>query len=157
MSILIVLGGPVNDDLTPGVWLKSRLDKAIETYVVLRPAYIILTGGDTRKLGKSESHIMKEYLIKNNIPENKIYLESKSINTIQNAEFTYPMIKHLLNNTIIYVLTSEFHCKRSELIFNYFYQKKYNIKMIEAITPISKIELESLQRNEKRIIEKLGF
>jgi uncharacterized SAM-binding protein YcdF (DUF218 family) len=98
---------------------------------------------------------MKEYLIKNNIPDKKIYCETKSINTIQNGEFTYPMIKHQPFDTKIYVLTSDFHCKRSEIIFKHFY-KNFIINMIEANTPISKNELESLQNNENKLIIKLN-
>ncbi len=154
MSILIVLGGPINDNLTPGLWLTSRLEKTIEVYNILKPSYIIVTGGDTRNLGKPEAYIMKEYLVKKGIPSDKIYCEFESINTIENGEFTYQMLTHISPNIKIYVLTSEFHSDRAEMIFQYYY-KDFRIEMISAITPISKIELEILKSKELFLIDKL--
>jgi len=154
MSIFIVLGGPINDDITPGIWLTSRLEKTIEFNNSINPTYIIVTGGDTRKLGKSEADIMKEYLVKKGISSNKIYCERNSINTIENGEFTYQMINHMNENTKIYVLTSEFHIKRAEMIFKYYF-KNFSIEMVEAITPISKTELDELKNKERYLIDRL--
>ena len=154
MSILIVLGGPINDNLTPGIWLTSRLEKTIEIYPLLNPNYIIVTGGDTKKLGKAEAHIMKEYLVKKCIPSDKIYCETKSINTIQNGEFTYKMLKNFSTKIKIYVLTSEFHSNRAQMIFQYYY-KNFAIIMINAITPISDKELEQLKKNDIILIDNL--
>lgn len=154
MSILIVLGGPINDNLTPGVWLTSRLEKTIEIYPILNPTYIIVSGGDTKKLGKTEAEIMKEYLVKKGLPSNKIYCEVNSINTIENGEFTYDMLNHISENTKIYVLTSEFHLKRAEIIFKYYF-KNFIIEMVGAITPVSKKELDELKNKEIYLIDRL--
>lgn len=154
MSILIVLGGPINDDLTPGIWLTSRLEKTIEVYNSLKFTYIIVTGGDTKNLGKAEAYIMKEYLVKKGLPSDKIYCEPNSINTIENAEFTYMMLNHMDENTKTYVLTSEFHSHRANIIFNHYF-KNFIIEMIIATTPISRIELEALNRKETYLIDKL--
>jgi len=154
MSILIVLGGPINNDLSPGVWLTSRLEKTIEFNNSINPTYIIVTGGDTRKLGKSEADIMKEYLVKKGISSNKIYCERNSINTIENGEFTYEMVNYMNENTQIYVLTSEFHLKRAEMIFKYYF-KNFIIKMVGANTPISKTELNNLKNKEIFLIDRL--
>jgi uncharacterized SAM-binding protein YcdF (DUF218 family) len=154
MSILIVLGGPINDNLTPGIWLTSRLEKTIEMYTILKPTYIIVTGGDTINLGKPEAYIMKEYLVKKGLPSDKIYCEIESINTIENGEFTYQMLSHIPKSTKIYVLTSEFHSNRAEIIFNHYY-KNFLIEMISALTPIAKIELDKLKNKEIYLIDKL--
>jgi uncharacterized SAM-binding protein YcdF (DUF218 family) len=152
-TILIVLGGPITSDFKPDIWLKSRLDKTVEINKSLNPKYIILTGGDTRKIGITEAEIMKDYLLDNDISRSKIYLETNSINTIENGKFTYEMIKHLPKSTKIYVLTSEFHSNRSKYIFENFFVN-YSINMIEANTPISKIELDALKRNDIKLLEK---
>ena len=153
-TILIVLGGPITDDYKPDVWLKSRLDKTVEINKSLKPKYILLSGGDTRKIGITEAEIMKDYLLDNDIPRTKIYVESNSINTIENGKFTYEMIKHLSKSTKIYVLTSEFHCDRAKYIFEKYFVN-YSINMIEANTPISKIELDALKRNDIKLLEKI--
>jgi hypothetical protein len=125
-----------------------------EMYNIIKPTYIIVTGGDTRNLGKPEAYIMKEYLVKKGLPSDKIYCEIESINTIENGEFTYQMLTHIPKNTKIYVLTSEFHSDRAEMIFQYYY-KDFLIQMISSITPISKIELDNLKNKEFYLIDKL--
>ena len=64
------------------------------------------------------------------------------------------MIKHLPNSTKIYVLTSEFHSNRAKYIFQKYFVN-YSINMIEANTPISKIELDALKRNDIKLLEKI--
>ncbi len=154
MSILIILGGPIKDDITPDVWLTSRLNKAVEIYPILKPDYIVVSGGDTRNLGKTEAYIMKEYLVKKNIPPNIIYCEPNSINTVENGKFTYNMVYHNEKYTKIYVLTSDFHSNRAKMIFKYYY-KNFKIEMIESETPIPKIELDILKNKEIYLIDKL--
>lgn len=154
MSILIVLGGPINDDLTPGIWLTSRLEKTVEITNLIKPSYIIVSGGDTKKLGKTEAEIMKEYLVKKGLSFDKIYCETQSINTIENGEFTYMMLNHMNENTKIYVLTSEFHLNRAEIIFKYYF-KNFVVQMIGAPTPISKTELNELKNKELYLIDRL--
>jgi hypothetical protein len=164
MSILIVLGGPLTDDNKPGIWLKSRLDKAIKIYNQYIFDYIIVTGGDPSNKNITEAEVMYNYL-KDFIPSNKLYKEIEANTTFENAIYTKKMI---MNTQIknIYVLTSDFHINRSEYIFenvfNYYKTKKenvtnpiFNIIMISAETPITNDEMKKLEKKEEELINYL--
>ena len=161
MSVLIVLGGPLTDDNKPGIWLKSRLDKAIKVYNEINFDYIILTGGDPAKKNITEAEVMYNYL-KEYIPVNKMYKEIEAKSTFENAIYTKKMIINTLIENI-YVLTSDFHIDRSEYIFenvfNYYKIKPekcinplFNIFMISAETPIDKIEMCELKKKKKYLL-----
>ncbi len=164
MSVLIVLGGPLTDDNKPGIWLKSRLDKAIRVYNQYKFDYIILTGGDPSKKNITEAEVMYNYL-KDSIPVTKMYKEIEAESTFENAINTkYMIVNTQIKN--IYVLTSDFHINRSEYIFenifNYYKIKKenvsnplFNIFMISAETPINKDEFDKLIKKEKVFISYL--
>ena len=164
MPILIVLGGPLTDDNKPGIWLKSRLDKAIQIYNKYVFDYIIVTGGDPSEKNITEAEIMYNYL-KHYISVDKMYKETKANNTFENAIYTKKMI---MNTEIknIYVLTSDFHIDRAEYIFenvfNYYKTKKENVKdplfniiMISAETPITNDEMKKLENTEEELINYL--
>ena len=67
MSVLIVLGGPLTDDNKPGIWLKSRLDKAIKVYneinltrklIYDKPYQYLFINTDTQRLFKGFDEII---------------------------------------------------------------------------------------------------
>ncbi len=144
MSIIIVLGGPLEGD-KPGIWLKSRLDKLISIYNDIKPSYVILSGGNVH--GYIEADIMYDYIRNNSyINMSTILKESSSCNTYENAYYTNEMI---INKDMykIYVLTSDFHSNRSLYIFNQIFNTE--IYMIKANTPINNIEMNILKQKEK--------
>jgi len=66
---------------------------------------------------------MKQWLVKRGVPKNKILLENRSMNTIENAKFTKRMVDKMHNVKLIMV-TSKNHMPRARKIFNNIYQKK---------------------------------
>ena len=93
---------------------------------------------------------MKKYLIdKCQIPSNKIIKESFSFNTIENALNTLKIIDKYKVKKIT-IISSEFHIKRSENIFNYFY-KDYKNKLfyISSKNGINGFNLKKRIENEK--------
>jgi uncharacterized SAM-binding protein YcdF (DUF218 family) len=62
------------------------------------------------------SSVAKRYLIELGVPAEKILLEDRSINTLQNAKYSREIcLKHDFKNPI--VVTSAYHLKRSVLSF----------------------------------------
>jgi len=156
MSVIIILGGPLTKDNKPDIWLKSRLDKMKEIYKTYNPDYIIVTGGYPTNEYISEADVMYDYL-KNSIPVDKIYKETESTNTYENATKTYKMLINKIQKkeiNRISILTSDFHIERSKYIFDNIF-RGIKINMISAKTPISDTEMEILKNKEIYLINKL--
>lgn len=78
---------------------------------------IIVSGGSVFEDSGNEAEISKRQLMTLGIPENKIIIENKSLNTEQNAYFT----KKIMNEKNFehpILVTSAFHMKRSILNFS---------------------------------------
>ncbi len=80
---------------------------------------IILSGGGSFKNKVSEAEVYKKVLTELGVDANDIILESKSMNTWQNALFTNKILKSNSFDNII-LLSSGFHMLRSELYFAHF-------------------------------------
>jgi uncharacterized SAM-binding protein YcdF (DUF218 family) len=78
---------------------------------------IIVSGGAVFKDSGNEAEIAKRQLISLGIPESKIFLENKSLNTQQNAAFTKTIMKteHFHHPILV---TSAFHMERAVLNFS---------------------------------------
>jgi uncharacterized SAM-binding protein YcdF (DUF218 family) len=77
---------------------------------------IIVSGGAVFKDSGNEAEIAKRQLIALGVPEYKIFLENKSLNTEQNAKFTKKImsLKKLKHPILV---TSAFHMERAVLNF----------------------------------------
>lgn len=117
-NILIVLGcGPLPDG-RPSPGMKNRVAKAVELYRKNRYSKVIMTGGPTT-FPVPESEMMRLLALKN-IPDSKIITEKNSKSTIQNAVFTWELIKDNKPKNIT-VVTSAFHIPRTRYIFRKLY------------------------------------
>ena len=145
-SILVILGASPR-----APWLRSRLDLAMKVILLLRPDYIVVTGGDPSGLGVTEASIMEEHLVDHGVDEDRILSEETSLRTIDNAVNTEKLLRDTLRNVSagagpgagagagagavsLYVLTSDFHAERSELLFRKVFPETYSIRMIPART-----------------------
>ncbi len=91
--------------------LKYRLDKALEYLQNDQNIAIVVSGaGDDDKY--LESSVMKDYLVKQGIAENRIIQENQSYSTYQNLANTYKIVK----GRKILVVTSDFHMFRVLMI-----------------------------------------
>lgn len=87
LDYLIVLGAQVRED-GPSKVLAFRLDRAAE-YLRQNPdTYCIVTGGQGYNEPVSEAEAMKDYLTDKGIDPERIILEDKAVNTIQNIRFS---------------------------------------------------------------------
>lgn len=126
---LIVLGHKLNND-KPSEVLIHRLNKTIEYVNKNINTNIVLSGGITSKNSVSEAYIMKEYLINHDISEDRLFLEDKSIDTVEN-------IKNCLNyidkKSKVVIISSNYHIVRARMICRLL---GLDVKGIGVYTPV---------------------
>ncbi|WP_125567068.1 YdcF family protein [Companilactobacillus insicii] len=113
---LLVLGTSFITKRVPPV-MQDRLDATVEAFHRLnnRPI-IIVSGGHSSKLPITEASLMRDYLVNKGIPASKIILENKSLNTMQNLEYSSILLKknwHDSSSPRVTIVTSEFHIPRT--------------------------------------------
>lgn len=141
-NIIIVLGNSQKDIMI------KRLNKAIETYHEIKNkqyyddvdffdyTYIMVSG--CGKGLEKECDFMKSYLIEKGLEQEKILTEDKSMNTIENLNFCFEMIRKSYQNSIslfevpnVYICTSSSHIIRS-LIISEFLEPQFNLNYIHT-------------------------
>lgn len=108
---IVVFGYGLNRDGSMKPELFDRLNVALQAARQYPNAYIAVTGGETSGVkGISEAAVMAIWLMNNDICEERIILEKKSLSTTENAKYTcallnrkYPQVKQLA------VVTSDYH------------------------------------------------
>ena len=117
-DFLLVLGNKCNTNRVPPI-LAGRLDKAIELYSdFAQKPKIIVSGGKSSSKTLAEAVLMKEYLLEQGIPENVICVEDKSLNTIQNLEYSAIKIRNIWQKDSrprVIIVTSDYHIPRTKL------------------------------------------
>lgn len=117
---IILLGGGASKTLKglePGQSAYDRILKTAEVYNSHHQK-IIISGGISKKNKISEAKVYAEELYKLGVPKKDIFLNEKSKNTYQNAEFVRNM---LVKSTDQYCLVTDgLHLKRSKLYFDSF-------------------------------------
>ncbi|WP_334329677.1 YdcF family protein [Companilactobacillus sp. HBUAS59699] len=113
---LLVLGTSFITKRVPPV-MQERLDTTVEVFHRLhdRPT-IIVSGGHSSELSMSEASLMQDYLIKQGVPTSKIILENRSLNTMQNLEYSAILLKknwREKSSPRVMIITSEFHIPRT--------------------------------------------
>jgi uncharacterized SAM-binding protein YcdF (DUF218 family) len=98
-DFIIVHGAGLIGGLTVTPLLANRLDKAIEVYERgERKARFIVSGGQGADEKVSEAHAMREYLLQQGIPDEKIIMEDKSTTTYENMRNSKVIIDELSAN-----------------------------------------------------------
>ena len=135
----VVLGYQLNNDGSLRPEAIGRCDVAYESAIKYPNSKIYLTGGGTAKnnTNVTEAGQMKDYLVnEKGLNENRIVIETKAMDTIQNANNT---MKQLYENNIktITIITSDYHIRRGNILF-----KGASLVMAETLreTPIEVLE-----------------
>ncbi|WP_119327150.1 YdcF family protein [Companilactobacillus musae] len=117
-DFLLVLGNKCSTNRVPPI-LAGRLDKTIELYSDFeKKPKIIVSGGKSSVKISAEADLMKKYLLDRGIPEEMIYIEDKSLNTIQNLEFSAIKIRDIWQKSgrpRVIIVTSDYHIPRTKL------------------------------------------
>ncbi len=127
---IIVLGGGLlgNCELDPT--LKARMETAIQLYEQKKAAQFIVSGGANNN-ACVEAIAMRQFALSEEVPEAAIIVEQLAQNTYENAYYSVNLMKQKGMRSAI-VVTSDFHSKRANIIF-----EQYPIKY-QMITACSK-------------------
>lgn len=118
---LILLGGGIDKDGNLPSSVITRVEKAAE-YLTLHPETVcVVTGGTLKWLPYPEAPAIKNHLIENGIEPDRILLEDKAKDTIQNLEFSCRLISETFEISLqevleskVVIVTSRFHLRRAE-------------------------------------------
>ncbi|MBW3020146.1 YdcF family protein [Candidatus Woesearchaeota archaeon] len=116
--IYILLGG--EHDSKPR---SKKLLKLVQKNNQFSPYSVICAGFTSFNThrAKGESEEMSEYLQKKGIPKENIILENRSLDTLGNLVFSYPIVSHKILQTHdevkIVLITEGFHMARAKSVF----------------------------------------
>jgi uncharacterized SAM-binding protein YcdF (DUF218 family) len=144
---IIILGGGIGKGGELPEWSQERCKSAVEYYFENKSrfdmVFIPTSGGtyhypnQTDKLGFTifECDLMTKFLLEHNIPEDKIFRDYSSFDTIGNAFFVKTLFTDIRKWDDLVVITSDFHMSRSIEIFNFIFcvlDKKYKIEYLNS-------------------------
>jgi|GEM_PF-813615 len=116
---IVALGYGLNADGSMKDELYGRLSVVLASAQKYPNCYIVCTGGATAKNNAeaTEGQSMADWLIEQGIDEDRIIVENKSANTVQNAQYTYATLtENYPQVTDVAVITSDYHVKRGTLL-----------------------------------------
>ena len=152
VDYVIILGARVKGE-KPAKSLMERI-KAATKYLKKNPEVkVIATGGKGKNEGIAEGVAIKRELLKNGISEDRIILEDKSKNTVENFRFSLEKIRNSENGKNknyenngnrkikVLIVTNDYHIFRSKNIARKvgFDNKDYEIYGLPAKTPLISI------------------
>lgn len=127
-DLAVVFGNKVNEDGSLSPRLQARLDKSIELYQKKQIKNILVSGG-LGKEGYWEGTEMKNYLLKNKIPANKILVDNFGDNTEKTVLNTIKIADSLKYHSAISV-SQFYHQTRVKKLF-----REHHFKNIESASP----------------------
>lgn len=127
-NAIVLLGAgvvklPGTKIIHPTIMAYSRINTAAFLYFNCISSHkkceIIISGGDALKVGESEATVYQNALTDLGVNHSDILLESNSMNTYKNAEFTSAILNKNEFDQVILV-TSGIHLRRALLYFSHF-------------------------------------
>ena len=113
-SVLIVLGCQVRGS-EPSLMLAKRIRVAADYAKEHPDVRIIATGGKGAREDISEAQCIRDELIRQGIDPARIYLEDRSVNTLQNMQYSAEIMKSENLGTDAIIVTSRYHQYRAAL------------------------------------------
>lgn len=152
VDYVIILGARVKGE-KPAKSLMERIKAATEYLKENPEVKVIATGGKGKNEGIAEGVAIKRELLKNRISEDRIILEDKSKNTVENFRFSLEKIRNSENGKNknsenngnrkikVLIVTNDYHIFRSKNIARKvgFDNKDYEIYGLPAKTPLISI------------------
>lgn len=128
-EFIIILGARVKGE-TPSLALQYRIDAAADYMKKNKETIAIASGGQGPGEDITEAEAIKRGLVAHGIPSNKILLEDKSTDTVENIRYSKKLIpKHLKTGLIV---TNDFHLYRAKSIAK---DQGLSLEGIPAATP----------------------
>lgn len=113
VDAIIVLGARVYEDGNPSSMLEDRLIKGIELYSANISSKILLSGDHGTK-GYDEVNGMKDYVLKQEIPNENVFLDHAGFSTYDSMY----RAKNIFKIESAIIVTQEYHLKRALYIAN---------------------------------------
>ncbi len=110
-DVAIVLGSKVNPDGSLSPRLQARLDRALKLYRDKQVPNLIVSGGFGKE-GHDEALVMKQYLIRQGVPEAALIADQHGNNTEATAQNSATIMQRQDWKSAI-VVTQHFHIARS--------------------------------------------
>lgn len=128
VDYIIVLGARLYGK-TPSPSLVERLKSAVSYLEDHEDPKIIVSGGQGPGEDVSEGYAMSQYLLKKEIPKDRIIIEDKSTSTIENLEFSLDKIREndSRDEIKILIVTNGYHVFRSKIIAKRLGMKAYGL------------------------------
>jgi uncharacterized SAM-binding protein YcdF (DUF218 family) len=126
---IIILGARVKGEI-PSLALQYRIDAAANYMKKNKKTIAIASGGQGPGEDITEAEAIKRGLVAHGIPSNRIFLEDKSTDTVENIRFSKKLIPNHLKNGLI--VTNDFHLYRAKSIAK---DHGLSLKGIPAETP----------------------
>ena len=127
-DIAVILGNKVNEDGTLSKRLEKRLECGLQLYQKGQVKKLIVSGG-LGKEGFYEGDKMKEYLVKNNVPDSLVIIDNYGDNTLATVVNTMKLKDSLKFESII-VVSQYFHLTRTKMLF-----RKKGFKNVSSASP----------------------
>ncbi len=129
-TVILVYGAGLEGE-RPGKALQKRLNTALELYDGCEGAYIIVSGGQGDNEVRPEAEAMKEYLVEHGVDEDRVFVEDKSRNTIQNIKYSFEIIDEAgMDDYTVVSVSNAFHIPRIILLC-----KRLGHESVPALAP----------------------
>ena len=122
--VLLTAGGSLaRGTIEPGSSAFGRIAETVVLYRDCRRANarctVLVTGGDASKLDEPLSVTYARTLLQLGVPSSDQVLETRSMNTWENAEFSLPLLRSI-GAQRVWLVTSGTHMRRGMLCFEHF-------------------------------------
>lgn len=127
-DLAVILGNAVNVDGTLSKRLEKRMECGLALYRTGRVKKILVSGG-LGKEGHYEGDKMKDYLLKNKVPDSVIIVDNNGNNTLATVKNTL-QLKDSFGFESIIIVSQYFHLTRTKMLF-----RKNNFKNVSGASP----------------------
>lgn len=109
---IIVLGAQVKEDGEPSIQLQWRLDAAAEAWKADEDTLIVTCGGQGGNEPAPEALVMRDYLVTQGVPFDKVLTDTASSNTRQNIQNAAELLEGRDVGKVL-IVTSDYHLARA--------------------------------------------
>ncbi len=131
--VLLGSGASVTDKghIEPGSFAYGRIVRTVELYRACKAGGAVcrieISGGDAAHLGTPLARVYAHELQRLGIPSGDMLLETRSMNTRQNAQFSVPLL-HAFDPDRIVLVTSAMHMPRARRSFEHYGLKVHPVR-----------------------------